>query len=151
MSTGTDSLDDEVRVAVYRHFIEEGVAPTEYEVAQVVGAGLDAVRSGLRRLADQHVLTFLPNTTYLWMANPFSAIPTAFAVRAGDKRWWGNCIWDALGILATVELDGTVSTWCPDCGEHLEVHVRDGEISGDAGTVHFSVPAAKWWDDIGFT
>ena len=44
---------------------------------------------------------------------------------------------------------GTVSTWWPDCHEKMSVTVADGIASGE-GVVHFAVPAAHWWDDIGF-
>jgi hypothetical protein len=37
------------------------------------------------------------------MANPFSAVPTPFLVRSGDRSWYGNCIWDALGIPAMLQ------------------------------------------------
>ena len=84
------------------------------------------------------------------MANPFSAVPTAFTVESSGKSWYGNCIWDALGILAVMGSDGRVSTWCPDCGESVETVVRSSRVSGD-GIVQYSVPARSWWDDIGFT
>ena len=144
-------LDKDVRVAIHSHFVERCEGPTEFEIARYLGAPISEVQGAFTRLAERHVVTFLPNSRYLWMANPFSAVPTAFTVTSGEKRWWGNCIWDALGILAAVERDGIVSTWCPDCAEPLEVHVTDGELSHHDGVVHFAVPAAKWWDDIGFT
>jgi hypothetical protein len=31
------------------------------------------------------------------------------------------------------------------------VRVDGGAVSSDADAVHFSVPAARWWDDIGYT
>jgi hypothetical protein len=77
------------------------------------------------------------------MAEPFSAVPTAFAVRAGDRRWWANCAWDALAIPPLVGVDAVVETACPDCGEALTDR-------GDA-VAHFAVPARDWWRSIGFT
>ena len=144
-------FDTSVRLAVYDHFVERCEAPTGFDIAHALGARPPDVHESFIRLAELHVLTFLPNTNYLWMANPFSAVPTAFKVTSDEKRWWGNCIWDALGILAAVERDGNVSTWCPDCAEPLEVRVRGGEVERGDGVVHFVVPASRWWDDIGFT
>ena len=46
---------------------------------------------------------------------------------------------------------GTVRTWCPDCRERLSVSVRDDELVSGHAVVHYAVPAAGWWDDIGFT
>ena len=48
--------------------------------------------------------------------------------------------------------DGVVESECPDCGEPLELEVRDGELDPRRHLlVHFVVPARHWWDDIGFT
>lgn len=102
------------------------------------------------RLAEGHFLVLAPGTPYVWMANPLSAIPTPFPVEVGGRTWFGNCIWDALGVVAMLGGTGTVTTWCPDCGEHLSVSVEDNRLSSGEGVVHFAVPAAHWWDDIGF-
>jgi hypothetical protein len=144
-------LDRDVRIAIYRGLVEDCVAPTAGAVASEISAPIGDVRESFRRLADNHVITLLPGDAYIWMANPFSAVPTDFMVSAQGKQWWGNCIWDALGILAGLRSDGTVSTWCPDCGDALEVRVENGEVSSDADAVHFSIPAARWWDSIGDT
>jgi hypothetical protein len=85
------------------------------------------------------------------MANPFSAVPTPFRVLADDGRsWWGNCIWDALGILAMLAVDGIVDTTCPDCGEPLQLRIERERLEPVEAVVHFAVPAARWWDNIGF-
>src|SRR5207248_2967833 len=100
--------------------------------------------------AESHVLVLAPGTPYVWMANPFSAIPTPFRVEANGRRYFGNCVWDALGIVAMLGGTGTVRNPCPDCGEPQTLTVDDdGRIHGE-GVVHFAVPAAHWWDDIGF-
>src|SRR5687768_8986868 len=91
-------------------------------------------------------------TTNVWMANPLSAVPTRFRVVTNDGRsWWGNCVWDALGILAMVGSDGAVDTSCPDCGEKIELRVKDGELQPVDAVIHFAVPAARWWENIAFT
>jgi hypothetical protein len=86
------------------------------------------------------------------MLNPFSAVETPHRVEADGRSWWANCAWDALGIPAALHVDGHVESACPDCGERLELEVRDGELAGGADLlVHFVVPARHWWDDIVFT
>lgn len=146
----SDALDGDVRLAVMNGFVREGKPPSPDELAGSLGVGQIEVEASLQRLADEHVLVLAPGTPYVWMANPFSAIPTPFRVESAERRWWGNCIWDGLGILAAVGVDGRVSTACPDCGEPLEVEVEGGAVRGD-GVVHYAVPAAQWWDDIGST
>lgn len=140
-----------VRVEVYRFFAAEGRPPVPAEVAEHLGVDQLDVEEAYRRLADDHVLILAPGTPYIWMANPFSALPTPYAVEADGRRWFGNCIWDALGIIAMLGDDGTVQTWCPDCGDRLTIRVTDNHLLAGDGVVHFAVPAAQWWDSIGFT
>jgi Alkylmercury lyase len=49
------------------------------------------------------------------MANPFSAVPTAYRVHAVGRWWYGNCAWDAVGICAALHVDGSIESSCPDC------------------------------------
>jgi hypothetical protein len=146
----SESLDRNVRLAVMRSFVDEGRPPSPDELAGALGVPQIEIEGSLHRLADAHALVLAPGTPYVWMANPFSAIPTPFRVEAGERRWWGSCIWDALGILAAVRADGRISTSCPDCGEALEVKIAGGKARGE-GVVHYAVPAADWWVDIGST
>ncbi len=85
------------------------------------------------------------------MANPFSAVPTAYRVQAAGRWWYGNCAWDAFGICAALHEDGRIETSCPDCGESLRIAVRDQRPDGASLLFHCLVPAARWWDDIVFT
>jgi hypothetical protein len=145
------ALDSAVRLEVYRFFIDRGRPPVPAEVAQRLATDQSSVEDSLRRLAEAHVLVLAPSTPYIWMANPLSAIPTPFRVEIGARRFFGNCIWDALGVVAMLGGTGTVSTWCPDCREQLSVTVAENRLASGEGVVHFAVPAAHWWDDIGFT
>ena len=147
------SLDLDVRLWIYERFAQLGTAPSSLEIADAFGIEpIDAEASLLRLSRDHDALVLSPGTTEIWMAEPFSAVPTSFGVRGFDGRtWWGNCIWDGLGILGLLGCDGVVETPCPDCGSLLRVEIRDNALSGDAGVVHFAVPAAEWWRDIGFT
>ena len=144
------SRDADVRVAVYRSFLDRGRAPAPAEIGDVLGMPQAEVEAALHRLAADHLLVLAPGTPYVWMANPFSALPTAYRVDAGGREWFGNCIWDALGILALLDSDGIVTTRCADCGDALTVAVEDREVRDPTGVVHYAIPASRWWDDIGF-
>jgi hypothetical protein len=143
-------FDNDVRLEVYRYFVEQGRPPVAAEIAEALGGDQVSVEEALRRLADGHVIVLAPGTTYIWMANPLSAIPTPFRVEVGGRTLFGNCIWDAMGIVAMLGDTGRVSTWCPDCRERMEVGIERGRLVRGEGVVHFAVPAARWWDDIGF-
>ena len=68
--------------------------------------------------------------------------------RAGasdGREWWGNCAWDAFGIVAALGLDHATVT-----AQGITLDLDGDEIDGDA-VFHVLVPAAHWWDDIGHT
>jgi hypothetical protein len=147
----SETLDRDVRLAIMRGFVEDGRPPAPDELARSLDVAQIDAEAALRRLAEAHLVVLAPGTPYVWMANPFSAIPTSYRVQSGGRRWFGNCIWDALGILAAVGVDGRISTTCPDCGEPLELRTEGERISGDEAIVHYALPAARWWEDIGST
>ncbi len=146
------TLDRDVRLAVYREIVDEGRPPSVPEVAGGLGITTPEIEASFHRLAEERVLVLAPGTSSIWMASPFSAIPTPFEVEVGDRRYFGNCIWDALGIPVCLKTDGRIHTSCPDCSEPLSLDVRDGLLGASADhVIHFEVPAARWWDDIGST
>ena len=140
-----------LRNATYGLFVELGRAPTAAEAAERVGSGADEVVRGWRRLHDAHALVLNPATDELRMANPFSAVPTAYRVQARGRWWYANCAWDAFGVLAALHEDGVIETSCADCGEALRVEVRDERPDDESLLFHCLVPAERWWADIVFT
>ena len=146
-----EERDLELRQLTYGLFIAAGRAPTAGDVATRLNTTGEAVEAGWRRLHDAHAIVLSPGTNEIRMANPFSAVPTAYRVRADGRWWYANCAWDAFGVCAALHADGRIETSCPDCGEPLEVDVL-GERPSDASLLfHCLVPAARWWEDIVFT
>lgn len=76
-------------------------------------------------------------------------VPTDFVVSIGARRWFANCVWDGLSILALLG-DGSIETHSPASGARVVLTARGGVVSGEA-LVHFLVPARRFWEDIGFT
>jgi hypothetical protein len=145
-----DPHDVTVRNATYRRFVELGRAPTAAEVATALAVGEESVRAAWYRLDDAHALV-LGDDGELLMANPFAARPTDFRVEAGGRSWYANCAWDAFGVGAAMHVDSEFDTHCPDCGEALHVSVLDERPHDPSLVFHVLVPAAQWWNDIGFT
>ena len=144
--------DSEIRLWIYQHFVDTGRAPGPVEIAAHFRLTPDQVEHILHRLQrEADALVLIPGSPYIWMAEPFSALPTSVLVRSGTRQWWGNCIWDALAILALLGLDGSVVTACPHSGQPLLLTVTKGALVEAAGVVHFAVSARDWWRDIGFT
>ncbi len=109
------------------------------------------MREGWRRLHEAHALVLNPATAEIRMANPFSAVPTAYRVRADGRWWYANCAWDAFGVLGALKVGGRIESSCPDCGEPYAVEVVEQRTNRADLLFHCLVPAAHWWDDIVFT
>jgi hypothetical protein len=147
----TSAIDDRVRVALYERFVDEGEAPSAGDIAEALSLPAEDVEAAFLRLAESRVIVLMPGTTELWMAPPLSAVPTSFRAETPRGSFWGNCIWDGLGTVAMLGGKGTVETRCPDCEEPMELGVEGGVLTNGDGVAHFAVPAARWWDNIGFT
>ena len=151
VSDVTAMLDFEVRRSIYAHIFMRGWVPLLIDVATSLERPISVIREAYGRLAAAHTIVLQRESDEILMANPFSAVPTPFQVEVGGQTFWGNCIWDALGIGAMIKTDAEVSTSCGDCGSALQVRTRAGMLAGGTGVAHFAVPARDWWSDIVFT
>ena len=146
---GPEGPDRALRAFIYGRFRDDGTAPSILECAAAMGTTAQEVTASLERLADNRTLVLQPNTGEVWMAHPFSGVPTDFEVTVGGRSWFANCGWDAFAIISLFG-DGWFETQDPNSGDRLRWDVRDGVIEPD-GVVHFAVPARDFWQDIGFT
>jgi hypothetical protein len=144
-------LARDVRIYVFEHAAADARVPQAPEIATALGRSEHYVRAALAELAAGKVLILAPNGGDIWAANPFCAVPSGFRVVTADRRYWGICIWDALGIAAALRSDATISAPCGDCGAGMSLEVRGGRLARSEGVVHFAIPAHHWWDNIGFT
>ena len=143
--------DGDVRVHLMERFLAEGRPPSVGESAAALDASEEDVAAAYRCLQEQRVIVLAPGTLDVWMAAPLSAVPTPFPVETERGTYFGNCIWDALGIPAMLGCEATIAASCADCGDPLPIRVRNGELREGDGVAHFAVPAARWWDNIGHT
>ena len=113
------------------------------EAAESLRLPTAEVRAAWRRLHDVHAHVLDRTGTEIDMANPSSAAPTPYRVRA-DRRWWfANCAWDAFGVCA-LHFDGDIETTCADCGQPLRIGVRAGRPDDTSLLFHCLVPARHW-------
>ncbi len=144
-------LDTAVKLAIYRYFAETARAPSCAHIADAVRADVGTVRDTYLRLRAQRVLALEPDGVSIRMAPPFSGVPTQHVTVVGGKRYYANCAWDSLGIIAALQQPGDVHSRCEQSREPLRLMVgADGPEPCD-WLFHCLVPAAKWWDDIVFT
>ena len=116
-----------LRRKIMAAFAETG-APPQVEEAE---------RPVLEALAGHHVVA-LDGAGEILMAHPFAAHRDGARVDGSGRKWWGNCAWDAYGIVAALGLsDATITC--------------NGLHAGPGVTFHVAVPAAAWWDDIAHT
>src|ERR1051325_8552501 len=142
--------DSEVRRVIYDMTMRGGTPPLARDVAQVLGTPEDDVFASFQRLAGAHMIVLQRDSREILMAMPYSAVPTAFAVRANGIHSFANCMWDALGIPAMLHSDAHIHTSCADCGNAVDVRVENGAVIGE-GLVHFARPVREWWNDVVFT
>ena len=142
-------LERVVRLFIYQHFVETGAAPDLAAIARHTIADEKTIAAALRALADGHAIVLAPASLSIWMAHPFSAVPTPYPIDANGRTYWANCAWDAAGILSLVG-DGETYTTCADCGRAAGFGVQDAAIVGD-GVIHYLVPPKRFWDNVAYT
>ena len=143
-------LDRRLRLFVYRHLLRHEKSPTVAEIARGLRTTVAKVRASLTRLSESHAFMTQENGE-LWRAAPLSCIPTAFPVTVGKKSWFGNCIWDALGIPAMLNKDARIGAACACCNFDMPVEIRRGKLRAGEGIIHIAVPARHWYRDVVFT
>src|SRR5258708_6765792 len=143
-----DDFKNRVRVRLYQLFVECGQCPTIAELAGDLQCDAASVAAAFKELAAAHVLVLQADSGEVLMASPLSAVPTPFVVETQaeikSRSWYGNCIWDALGVVSMMKCDGRVLTSCGCCGESMIVSVgKDAVEAKPAGICDFSSPTRR--------
>lgn len=137
-------FDRAVRAQIYSLFAGGADRVDVSIVAKAGGWGESEAALSFQRLADEHRIALIEDGSRVWMAHPFSGVPTSYRAVSGERSWFANCAWDSLAILSMLG-DGEA------VGEGgLVWKVRQGVVAPD-GLVRLVVPARHFWDDIGFT
>jgi hypothetical protein len=142
-----DETHWELRRTIYAGLAADGAVPAHDELTRVAG-GEGELERRLRTLHDHHQVV-LDSDGSIRMALPFSAIPTDHIVRSGNRRWFANCAWDSLAIPAALDIDADIEAPWLDDGSPVDLRIENSELHGTTeASVHFVVPAGRWWDDI---
>jgi len=145
-------FDTAVKLTTYTFIAETAAAPSSAEVAEKVGASPAEVEAAFGRLHVKRLLVPEPgDPSRIRMAPPFSGVATPFPVEARGKRYYANCVWDALGIPAALRADAVILAADGFSGEPLTLEVKGNRPVPRECVVHFAVPAARWWEDIIYT
>ena len=130
--------------------IRTGECPPIAEMCKSLKASPKLVRASLARLSESHAFMQQENGE-LWRVAPFSTIPTPFPVTVGKRSWFGNCIWDALGIPAMLGKNAKIGASCGCCNLAMPIDVRGAKLHAGRGLIHIAVPARDWYKDVAFT
>jgi len=141
-----------IRVFIYTHIAEVGAPPTAERIAAEISMSVDDARASLEALAVNRQVILDPTSREIWMAGPFSAVPTRFRVHGAEASYWANCAWDMFGIPAALGQSARIDATCADCDAPMRLEVdRDTGPSTNEGLIHILLPANRWYADIGFT
>jgi hypothetical protein len=143
--------DRALRHWIYSRIVRTGSVPSIREISRERGETPSALQQSLKRLGDGHAFALVPESGEIWMAHPFSAVPTPYRVDTAGAGYWANCAWDALAIPSMLGVDAKVETRCPDCSESLTYEFCGGDLRAAVGVVHFAIPPSRFWQNIGFT
>jgi hypothetical protein len=84
------NLDLDIRHYIYSTFAETSHPPTTLETANHLNIPIAAVENSFDRLAKAHHIALTPGSHTIWMAHPFSSLPTNFVTEIDHKKYWGN-------------------------------------------------------------
>lgn len=141
-----------VKLNIYDTIAQTTQPPSALDVARALSAPLEQVQAAFEQLHQKRLLVPEPgDPARIRMAPPFSGVETPFRARLGDKAYYANCAWDALGIPAALREDGVIEAQDGFSGEPIVLEVRDQKPVPQACVIHFAVPAARWWEDILYT
>ena len=82
--------DPDIRHFIYTTFAATARPPTTAETARHFDISIAAAEDAYGRLAEAHHIALAPGSHLIWMAHPFSGLPTNYTAELENKRYWGN-------------------------------------------------------------
>ena len=82
--------DRDVRHFVYTTFVKSSRPPTTADAANHFKVSIAVVERAYENLADAHHFVLAPGSHAIWMAHPFSSLPTNYVTEVENMRYWAN-------------------------------------------------------------
>jgi hypothetical protein len=143
--------DDGIRLALYQFIASACRMPSLAELSRLTRTQPVPLRDALARLQDRRMLLLESDGETIRMAPPFSGVETTHRVQVGNREYFANCAWDALGVCSALGTPGEVVSRDGASGGELRLSVtRHGPIEAPV-LFHVAVPAAQWWNDLVYT
>jgi hypothetical protein len=141
-------FDLAVRSELTRAIAALGYAPSNEHLAERLNASVSRIETSLQDLHNAHALLLHPHRCAPWVVHPFALSPGSCWVQAGNRGWWANCLYCAMGIAAALNEDADIHTRIGGEREPLIVHVRGSEVQETGLLFHLSTPVRHWWDNV---
>ena len=85
-----EALDKDVRYYIYKSFEKTTQPPTSEKISKYFEIPISHAEESFQRLADAHQIALAPGGYAIWMAHPFSSVPTNYTTTIGSKKYFGN-------------------------------------------------------------
>ena len=85
-----EKLDKEIRHFIYKTFTETAGPPTTEAVAAYQKRDIFSIEQSFKRLAHAHQIALAPGSCSIWMAHPFSSVPTNYTADVGSTKYFAN-------------------------------------------------------------
>ncbi len=82
--------DKDVRHYIYKTFEKASKPPTTEDVSEFFRITISQAEAAFQRLADAHQIVLAPGSHSIWMAHPFSSLPTNFRAETGTNTYFAN-------------------------------------------------------------
>ena len=90
LSRKKETSDFDIRHFIYTTFAGTSRPPSTLETADHFKISIAAVEGAYERLANAHHIALAPGSHGIWMAHPFSSLPTNYVTEVENKKYWGN-------------------------------------------------------------
>ncbi len=151
MTTG-NSTPGRLHYELIRSLVEMCSIPSRDELKTRLGCvSSDELDQVFEALAELHGVVLHPSSHDVWAIHPFSLAPTLFLVEAGDKKWWANCAWCALGIAVLVGEPCRITSTLGAEGQRIQLEVAEGGVNPSNVVVHFPIAMTQAWDNVVYT
>lgn len=134
-----------------RSMLDTCAVPSPEELCLRLDCSPPELEQSLDALAGEHGVVLHPGSHRVWVIHPFSLAPTPFLVRAGNRRWWGNCAWCSFGIAVLLDEPCTITSTVGAEENQVVIAVDNGTVKPDDLLVHFPIPMARAWDNVLYT
>jgi hypothetical protein len=122
------ALAGAVRANGFRLLLASGAPVAVQQLAEVVSAGVRAVRRALDELVRRGSAR-MDAEGRLVGTGGLSVVPHRHEMLVGARRFWTWCAFDAVGILVALEADGLIRTSDPASGQPIEIPFLNGHAT----------------------